>query len=129
MALSVTSNSSPVITFNNSQYSNGYTVSGFNTFNIKSNVPWRLSVASATPYFGASGTGASSNMPASVISVAKSGQSFVSLTTTPQTLATGNRGSAAKPGNSFNMDFQANPGYNFGPGIYTLTLLYTLTAQ
>jgi hypothetical protein len=68
-------------------------------------------------------------MPASVIGVAKSGQSFVKLTTTPQLLASGNRGNTAKPGNSFTMDFQANPGYNYGPGIYTLTLLYTLTAQ
>lgn len=129
MVLSVTSNSSLAITFNNSQYANGYTVSNFNTFNIKSNVPWKLSVASATPYFSASGTYSSSDMPASVIGVAKSGQSFVNLTTTPQLLATGNRGNNAKPGNSFNMDFRANPGYNYGSGIYTLTLLYTLTAQ
>jgi hypothetical protein len=129
MVLSVTSNAATVVTLNNTQYSNGYTMANFNTFNIKSNVPWRLSVASATPYFSASGTYASTNMPASVIGVAKSGQPFVKLTTTPQLLASGNRGNSAKTGNSFNMDFQATPGYNYGPGIYTITLLYTLTAQ
>lgn len=129
MVLSVTNNASSVITLDNTQYANGYTRAGFNSFAIKSNVPWRLSVASATPFFAASGTYASSNMPASVIGVAKTGQPFVQLTTTPQLLASGNRGNSSKTGNSFNMDFRATPGYDYGPGIYTLTLLYTLTAQ
>jgi len=44
----------------------------------------------------ASGTNASSDMPASVIGVVKSGQSpYVQLTTTDQVLATGNRGNTS----------------------------------
>lgn len=130
LALSVTNNASPAITFTNSQYTNGYTVSNFNSFTVKSNQPWTLSVSAATANFSASGTYASSNMPASVIGVVKSGQSpYLQLTTTGQVLATGNRGNTSTTGNSFNMDFKANPGYNYGPGIYTLSIVYTLTAQ
>jgi hypothetical protein len=130
MALSITNNASPAITFTNTQYGNGYTISNFNTFDIKSNLPWKLSVSAATPNFSASGTYASSNMPASVVGVVKSGQSpFIQLSSTDQVLATGNRGNTSSLGNSFNMDFTANPGYNYGPGIYSLTIVYTLTAQ
>jgi hypothetical protein len=130
MAVSITNNASPTINFTNAQYATGYTISNFNTFNIKSNQPWRLSVSSATPNFSASGTYASNNMPASVIGVVKSGQSpFMPLSSTDQVMATGNRGTAGTTGNSFNMDLTANPGYNYGPGIYTLTIVYTLSAQ
>jgi len=130
LALSVTNNASPAITFTNSQYTNGYTVSNFNSFTVKSNQPWTLSVSAGTANFSASGTYASSNMPASVIGIVKSGQSpYLQLTTTGQVLATGNRGNTSTTGNSFNMDFKANPGYNYGPGIYTLSIVYTLTAQ
>lgn len=130
LAFTITNNASPAITFTNSQYTNGYVISNFNSFNVKSNQPWKLSVSAATANFSASGTYASSNMPASVIGVVKNGQSpYLQLTTTDQVLATGNRGNASTAGNSFNMDFKANPGYNYGPGIYTLSIVYTLTAQ
>ena len=129
MVLSVT-NSSTSATLSNAQYSSGYTASNFNTISIKSNNNWALSVSSSTPFFSASGTYSSSNMPASVIGVAKSGQSsFVQLSSTAQQLASGNRGNTTASGNSFNMDFKANPGYNYGPGIYSLTIVYTLAAQ
>jgi len=75
LAFTITNNASPAITFTNSQYTNGYVVSNFNSFTIKSNQPWKLSVSAATANFSASGTYASSNMPASVIGVVKSGQS------------------------------------------------------
>ena len=128
--LSLTNNASTAVTLSNTQLSNGYTVTGFNTINIKSNQAWNLSVTAVTPYFSASGTYASANMPASVIGLAKSGQSsFINLSTTAQLLASGNRGSYTTSGNSFNMDFKANPGYNYGPGIYSLSILYTLSAQ
>jgi len=130
MAFSLTANASTAITLSNSAYSNGYTIPNFNTVMIKSNMPWSLSVSAATPYFSASGSYASSNMPASVIGLTKSGQSpSVQLTATPQLLASGGRGNTSQTGNTFNMDFSAAPGYNYGPGIYSLTISYTLTAQ
>lgn len=130
MAFSITNNASSTINFTHAQYANGYTISNFNTFDIKSNLPWSISVSSATPVFSASGTYASNNMPASVIGVVKSGQSpFKQLASTDQVLATGNRGNTSTPGNSFNMDLMANPGYAYGPGIYSLTIVYTLSAQ
>ncbi len=130
MALSVTNNASPTINFTNAQYSGGYAISNFNSFDVKSNQPWTLSVSAATPDFAASGTHASPNMPASVIAVVKSGQSpFKPLSANAQVLATGNRGNTSTPGNSFNMDLMASPGYNYGPGIYTLSIVYTLSVQ
>jgi hypothetical protein len=130
MAFTVTNNTAPAITFTNAQYSTGYTVSNMNTFSIKSNQPWQINVSAATANFSASGTYASASMPASVIGVVKSGQSpYVRLSSTDQVLATGNRGNAATSGNTFNMDLNANPGYNYGPGIYTITVVYTLTVQ
>jgi hypothetical protein len=130
MALSITNNASSPLTFANTQYSNGYTISNFNTFDIKSNQPWKLSVSAATPNFSASGTHSSANMPASVIGVVKSGQSpFLQLSSTEQVLATGNRGNTSTLGNSFNMDLKADPGYNYGPGVYSLTIVYTLSPQ
>jgi len=118
------------MTPNSSAYSSGYTVNNFNTVAIKSTAAWSLSVASATPYFSASGVSASSNMPASVIGLVKSGQSpTIQLSTTPQLLASGNRGNASQSGNTFMMNLTATPGYNYGAGIYSLTIAYTLTAQ
>lgn len=130
MEFTLTNNASPAITLTNTQYTNGYSISNFNSFNIKSNTPWRLGVSAATANFSASGTYASANMPASVLGVVKSGQSpYIQLSSTDQAFATGNRGNASTSGNSFNMDLKATPGYNYGPGIYTLSIVYTLTAQ
>lgn len=130
LTLSITNNSGTSFTINNAAATNGFTVSNFNTVAIKSNTSWGLYVSSATPYFSASGSNASSNMPASVITIGKSGQSpGIKLSTTPQLLASGNRGLPSISGNTFNLSFSANPGYDYGPGIYNLTISYTLTAQ
>jgi len=130
MELTIINNASPAITFASAQYGTGYTITNFNSFTIKSNQLWKLGVSAATPNFSASGTYASTDMPASVIGVVKSGQStYIQLSSTDQVLATGNRGNTSTSGNSFNMDLKATPGYNYGPGIYSLAIVYTLTAQ
>lgn len=130
LSLSITNNSGTSFTINNSTASTGYSVSNFNTVAVKSNTNWSLYVSAATPYFSASGSNSSSNMPASVITIGKTGQSTgISLSTTPQLLASGNRGLPSISGNTFNLSFLANPGYNYGPGIYNLTISYTLTPQ
>lgn len=131
MVMSLIENNPGTVNFNSSnQYSNGYTISNFNSISIKSNMPWNLTVSSATSYFSASGTYSSPDMPASVIGFSVSGNpSYVMLNTSQQLLATGNRGNTNKPGNSFDLDFMANPGYNYGPGIYNLNVIYTLTSQ
>jgi len=130
MEFTITNNASPAITFTGAQYGSGYAISNFNSFNIKSNQLWKLGVSAATPNFSASGTYSSANMPASVIGVVKSEQSsYIQLSSTDQVLATGNRGNTSVSGNSFNMDLKATPGYNYGPGIYNLSIVYTLTVQ
>lgn len=112
-----------------SQIASGVSVNSMNNFQVKSNMPWVLSVAAATPNFTGTGTYASSNMPANVITVGVTGQTAVALSTTNQTLVTGSRGNASATGNSFSTNYIANPGFNYGPGSYSITINYTLTYQ
>lgn len=129
--LSVTNNATTTITFSGpSQYAGAYTIANFNTVAVKSNKAWTLSISAATPFFSNSGVYSSSNMPASVLQYNVNGNATKkTLSTTAQQLASGSNGNAAKAGNTFNVDITANPGYNYGPGIYTISTVYTLTAN
>jgi hypothetical protein len=44
-------------------------------------------------------------------------------------LKSGAIGNNSVSGNTFNMNLKATPGFTTGPGTYTLSLVYTLTAQ
>ncbi|MBN9380101.1 MAG: hypothetical protein J0H74_05020 [Chitinophagaceae bacterium] len=131
MVLSVTNNSSTTVTFSSpAQYASAYKIANFNTIALKSNVNWSLSISAATSFFSNSGVYSSSNMPASVLRYNINGKStLVTLSTTAQQLASGNNGDATRSGNTFNVDLTANPGYNYGPGIYTISTIYTLSAN
>lgn len=131
VAMSITNNSSTSITLSSpSQYTGAYLISHFNSFVIKGNIPWAVSVASSTPYFTNSGVYSSLNMPASIIQLnITSSSSILTLSSTAQTLSSGSTGNGSQTGNSFDMDFSVNPGYDYGPGIYSLTMIYTLSAQ
>ncbi len=112
------------------QYASEFALTGFNTVRIKTNQNWNLSVSATSSVFTASGTFASSNMPASLCRVGVTGQtSTVSLSTTSQQLTAGNRGSDSYAGNNFDITLRINPGYNYGAGIYSLGVVYTLTAK
>jgi hypothetical protein len=110
------------------QLKNGITNSNVNTFYVKSNVAWNLSVKASTQYFSNAGTFSSANMPASILTIVSPNASKV-LSTTDQVFNSGTAGAATKAGNTFNMNIIANPGFNYGPGTYTLNIVYTLTAQ
>lgn len=112
-----------------SQIADGILINNLSTFSVKSNVPWVFSTSSATPNFTGSGTYASSNMPASVLSLVVPGQTSRTLSTSNQTLTTGTRGNTSIPGNTFSIDLTATPGFSYGPGSYSITINYTLTAQ
>ena len=130
LGMTMTAGTSYNINFSTaSQIASGITVSNMNNFQVKSNMPWYLSVAAATPYFTGTGTYSSNNMPASIISVGVTGQTAVILSTTNQTLLLGNRGSYTATGNTFSTNYTANPGFNYGPGNYSITINYTLTYQ
>jgi hypothetical protein len=44
-------------------------------------------------------------------------------------LKSGAIGNTSVSGNTFNMNLKATPGFTTGPGSYSITLVYTLTAQ
>ena len=131
VAFTLTSNSSPTITFNNgSDYATNYTVSNFSTIGVKSNMPWNLYISSATANFSNSGTYSTPNTPASILEYSVEGKSNkVVLSSTARLLNSGTNGNDNEPGNRFNISFTAKPGYNYGPGTYTISTVYTISAQ
>ena len=111
------------------QFNNGITVSNYTTLQIKSNADWTFSASTTTQYFSASGGSASPTMPASILQMAKStSATYYTLSTTPQQITSGIRGDLTQPTNIFNVNLKATPGYEYGPGTYSITIRYTVTA-
>lgn len=111
-------------------YYNGVVMDDYLTVGVKSNVPWMINVQAQSQYFTPMTTGGSTNMPASVLSLKTSlSGNYTALSPNGITLKTGNRGGAAATGNNFTVDMRFNPGFAYKGGIYTIGLLYTLTAQ
>lgn len=111
-------------------YFNGKTISNFSTISVKSNFHWQMSVRATTANFVATGGGASSNMPCSILRLRKStSPSYITLSTTSQLLANGSRGPASTSGNTFVVEAIANPGFLYNGGTYSIVLTYTLTRQ
>lgn len=130
LTFSLVSNKSGAVNFTSAtHYSDGVLVRGFSSVQVKSNVPWMLSVAAATPYFNASGRDASPNMPAGVLAFAAENSDVIyPLSAAYQKIRTGNRGSALTPGNTFDLHLLVRPGYEYGAGIYSITINYLVTA-
>jgi hypothetical protein len=107
-----------------SDYQNGLTNLNASTVQVKSNRPWAVTVGSASANF--SGPAAPSPaMPASVLGVRlNGGSSFGALSTSAQSLTSGARGTS-----SFSVDYNANPGFSYDAGTYTLSVVYTATQQ
>lgn len=111
------------------QFSNGITVNNYSTIQIKSNSDWIFSVKTGTEYFAASGASSTSNMPASILQMAAgSNPTYFPLGLTAQQLAAGSQGDLTETGNLFNVHLKANPGFEYGPGTYSITITYTITA-
>lgn len=131
MNIEVISNASNTVNFSSTaNYSNGISIADFATVKIKSNALWAFGASTTTPFFSASGAFSSPNMPSHVLAMSLSTLTQNQpLTTTSKTLTTGGRGNISTPGNTFNLNLYASPGYDYGPGIYSITINYTLTAQ
>lgn len=131
VAFTLTSNSSPTITFNNtSDYVSGYTVSNFSTIAVKANVAWNLYISSSTANFTNSGTYSTANTPASLLQFNVEGKTVgTKLSNVAQLLNSGTAGPSSETGHTFNIGFSANPGYDCGPGTYAISTIYTLSAQ
>lgn len=110
------------------EYLNGKVITNFATIYVKSNVNWQLSVNAQAANFSAMSTGASSNMPSTVLGIRITGTTqFLNLTTGSQSLKTGVRGSNTVNGNTLNTDVRFAPGFNYGGGSYSIVVRYTLT--
>lgn len=111
-------------------YFNGITLNDYSKITVRSNNSWQISISTQSAYFTPLTSGGSTDMPADIISVRKSGYSnFRSLSTNPWTLKTGSRGGATKSGNEFNIDMHIDPGFGYNGGVYSIGIVYTLTRQ
>lgn len=110
-------------TFNTpASYASGLTNTSASQFQVRSNKAWAVTVAAATANF--SSTSATS-MPSNKLGVKLSaGSSYSQLSTTAANLTSGTRGSS-----TFTVDYNANPGFNYDAGTYTLSVVYTATQQ
>ena len=103
-------------------YTNGFTNTSASTFRVRSNKAWAVTVKSAAASF----TGPASNtMPSTALGVRLNGATtFSQLNTTAASLTSGARGTQ-----SFTVDYNANPGFGYDAGAYTLSVVYTATQQ
>ena len=107
-----------------SDYQNGLTNLNASTLQVKSNRPWAVTVGSASANFDGP-SAPSPAMPASVFGVRlNGGSSYKALSTSAQSLTSGDRGVS-----SFSVDYNANPGFSYDAGTYTLSVVYTATMQ
>lgn len=131
MGMSLTQGQPTTISFNNTAaYQTGVTIIDFHSLQVASNMLWQVSVAASSPYFSSGSAGASANMPCSIMKIKASDVStYLPLSTSATTIKTGSRGDATALGNSPTFDVNFNPGYDYNPGVYNLSLTYTLTSQ
>jgi hypothetical protein len=109
---------------NTTDYQNGLSNLNASSLQVKSNRPWAVSVASATANFSGPAS-PSPAMPASVLGIRlNGGSSYGALSTTAQSLTSGARGTS-----SFSVDYNANPGFSYDAGTYTMSVVYTATQQ
>ncbi|MBN9482041.1 MAG: hypothetical protein BGO70_15835 [Bacteroidetes bacterium 43-93] len=130
MGLTIT-NLTGVVSFNDaSDYMSGITITNAATIAVKSNVNWLIDISAQSAYFQAMSSGASTNMPASVLQIRRNGTtSYITMSTNSQTLKSGNKGDENTTGNSFNTDVSINPGFGYNAGSYNIGVLFTLSQQ
>lgn len=118
------------ITFSNvNDYFNGVTQNNYFNIKVKSNENWLLNYQSQSTYFSPLNNGASTDMPCTVLGIRKSdSKSFKQLTTSSKKLTQGNRGGSGDS-HDFNVDVNLNPGFGYSGGLYSISILFTLTRQ
>ncbi|MDP3642945.1 MAG: hypothetical protein Q8S54_07100 [Bacteroidota bacterium] len=109
-------------------------------FVIKSNKDWKLvteiGTITANPLAGGAGP-ATITAPLSYTNIkyyVTPADNFLysNIVSFPGSIAnvrTGVKGNIQKTGNTFNLKFRIIPGYEVDPGVYTIPIIYTLTAQ
>ena len=111
-------------------YNNGVTQATYANAWVKANLPWVLTVKAQNATFTPMTTGASATMPCGVISLKKStNTTWLTLTTTAQTLTTGPLGPNTVTGNTFAVSMRFNPGWSYPGGLYRLNVIFTASQQ
>lgn len=125
ITLSITAATGTGFTFaTTSDYQNGQTNANASSFQVKSNRPWAATVAAAAANFSGPASPAPT-MPSSILGVRLNGGStYTALSTTAASLTSGARGTG-----TFSVDYNANPGFSYDAGTYTLAVVYTATQQ
>lgn len=121
--VSITSATGTNFTFDDvNKYQNGLTNLNATTVQVKSNRPYIATVKTATANF--SGPANAPVMPASVLGIRESGTNtgFGYLSTTGFTYGAGDRGV-----NSYSVDYNAVPGFEYNAGTYTISVVFTAT--
>lgn len=110
------------------QFDNGILEENITEIKVKSNVNWQIHVNSSAEFFV---DNEGNEIPVNRFSLAKSGEPLVALTyeTPSQPIATGTVGDDKKETNKFDLDYYTNPGYGYAPGVYSVDLVYTISAQ
>ena len=123
--ISVSSATGTNFTFSDvAEYQSGLTNTNASTLQVKSNRPWAVTVKAAAATFTGPAAPAT-QMPSTVLGVRLNGGStFSNLSTTAAALTSGARGTS-----SFNIDYNANPGFSYDAGTYSLSVVYTATQQ
>ena len=123
--ISITSATGTSFTFDDvTKYGSGLTNANASTLQVKSNRPWAVTVKAAAATFSGPAAPAT-QMPSTVLGVKlNGGASFSALSTTAASLTSGSRGSS-----SFSIDYNANPGFSYDAGTYSLSVVYTATQQ
>ena len=130
--IAITTDNLTAFTFNEvSEYDNGITQTGATTFEVNASVPWNIHFAADADEFAVTSGSSSTTMPLSVFSIGKTGGSLQTLTNAASTnpLNSGARGDDETTGNTFTVDYKANPGYDYDPATYEVGITYTISAQ
>lgn len=106
------------------KYENGLTQASASTLKVRSNKDWQIKVEAAADNFTST---SATVMPCSVLKVGYKNATYTALTKAGAVLATGTRGSTAAPSNTFDIGYQATPGFSYNEGTYQLNVVYTLT--
>ncbi|HYK76375.1 MAG TPA: hypothetical protein VEV16_05315 [Daejeonella sp.] len=125
--LAVTSQTTSNFDFSNiTTLDKGITNTNAVDFMFRSNKPWFVSIKADGANF--TGGDASTPMPATTLQYSFTGvNTFTPLTETATFL--GGSTAQARGAGTFSLDYKMNPGYNYGPGNYSLGITYTITNQ
>ncbi len=108
-------------------YENGVEQLDACEFVIRGNLDWSISWKAETAFFISAGP---TQVPASVVSVGNNITGYLPLSAQNQnSIISGVKGDENISGNRFSLNYRANPGYDYDPGLYNIDITYTLSPQ